>query len=263
MEMHLTVVDPQRRHGALELTVRVPPGSTASDLVPAVARELGRPVQDLQTLYVDGRALSPTAPVGVPTLWSRASSSRSHRTPRALPAARPAWSRSTSSAAPTPAPSCASHPGRHRLGRAAEASIKIEDPGLSRVHAELEVSAGGVKVRDLRSTNGTWLDGGRARLRAPRPAAACPARTGVVHAPGHGRPPACPRPPTRSGEGHLAVNRRPRLQPATATAEIRLPPAARTTRRASPSPDGCTPAARARRGDVASPRTAPPCCCSG
>ena len=52
-------------------------------------------------------------------------------------------------------------PGTHRVGRAAEATVRVEDRGLSRVHAELQVTTAGVHVRDLGSTNGTWLDGSR------------------------------------------------------------------------------------------------------
>ena len=252
MEMHLTVVDPQRRHGAVELTVRVPPGSTAGDLVPAVARELGRPVQDLQTLYADGRPLSPTAPVGVPPLVEGVVLTF---TPDTAPASRGASGLVEVHVVGGPDSGAVLRlpPGRHRVGRAAEASIRIEDPGLSRVHAELEVSAGGVRVRDLRSTNGTWLEGVRVDgtpRELPRHARLRLGSSTLLFRPSSGAPAAA----HPDGEGHLAVNRRPRLHPPTASAEIRLPPAPRTTRRASPSADGRTPAARARRGDVAGPR---------
>ena len=213
--------------------MRVPPRSTARDLVPAVARELGRPVQDLQTLYADGRPLSPTAPVGVPPLVEGVVL-RSLRT--LAPAARGACGLVEVHVVGGPDSGAVLRlpPGRHRVGRAAEAGIRIEDPGLSRVHAELEVGAGGVRVRDLRSTNGTWLEGVRiegtprelprhARLRLGSSTLLFRTSSGV---------PAAAHP---DGEGHLAVNRRPRLHPPTASAEIRLPPAARTTRRAPPS----------------------------
>ena len=222
MEMHLTVVDPQRRHGAVELTVRVPPGSTAGDLVPAVARELGRPVQELQTPYADGRPLSPTAPVGVPPLVEGVVLTF---TPDAAPASRGACGLVEVHVVGGPDSGAVLRlpPGRHRVGRAAEASIRIEDPGLSRVHAELEVGAGGVRVRDLRSTNGTWLEGVRVEgtpRELPRHARLRLGSSTLLFRPSSGAPAAA----HPDGEGHLAVNRRPRLHPPTASAEIRLPP---------------------------------------
>lgn len=53
-------------------------------------------------------------------------------------------------------------PGRALVvGRAADCDLPIPDPTISRHHAELEVSESGLRVRDLGSTNGTWVDGER------------------------------------------------------------------------------------------------------
>ncbi|UGQ09572.1 FHA domain-containing protein [Yinghuangia sp. ASG 101] len=52
--------------------------------------------------------------------------------------------------------------GTVRIGRAPEAEIRIGDPDLSRLHAELTITPGAsghVRVADLGSTNGTTLDG--------------------------------------------------------------------------------------------------------
>ncbi|MCD6640267.1 MAG: DUF3662 domain-containing protein [Nocardioides sp.] len=54
------------------------------------------------------------------------------------------------------------------VGRGTEADLRIADPGVSRRHVELEVSAEGVEAVDLGSTNGILVDGrkvSRARLR--------------------------------------------------------------------------------------------------
>lgn len=47
------------------------------------------------------------------------------------------------------------------LGRGRDASIRLVDPSVSRVHARLEVEGGRVRVEDLGSKNGTWLGGAR------------------------------------------------------------------------------------------------------
>jgi hypothetical protein len=58
-----------------------------------------------------------------------------------------------------PAPGLAAM--RLTIGRGAEADIRIEDPDLSRRHAELTVSADWVRLADCGSTNGTVLGGAR------------------------------------------------------------------------------------------------------
>lgn len=51
-------------------------------------------------------------------------------------------------------------PGRHIVGRSADCDIILDDDGVSRRHALLVVSAQGtVAVEDLRSTNGTLING--------------------------------------------------------------------------------------------------------
>ena len=54
------------------------------------------------------------------------------------------------------------------IGRGTEADLRINDPGVSRRHLELEVGVDGVEAVDLGSTNGIVVDGtkvSRARLR--------------------------------------------------------------------------------------------------
>lgn len=49
--------------------------------------------------------------------------------------------------------------GEHVIGRATSASVRLEDPGISRAHALLQVCPDGVHVRDLEPTNPSLLDG--------------------------------------------------------------------------------------------------------
>lgn len=48
------------------------------------------------------------------------------------------------------------------LGRGSDADIVIDDPGVSRRHAEIRLDDGSAVIRDLGSTNGTFVDGERA-----------------------------------------------------------------------------------------------------
>ncbi len=53
-------------------------------------------------------------------------------------------------------------PGRMLIvGRAVTSDVPIYDPTISRKHAELAPTAGGVRVKDLGSSNGTFLNGAR------------------------------------------------------------------------------------------------------
>jgi len=51
--------------------------------------------------------------------------------------------------------------GINRAGRADGCEVCLSHPSVSVLHCELELTAEGVRVRDLGSTNGTFLDGQR------------------------------------------------------------------------------------------------------
>ena len=51
--------------------------------------------------------------------------------------------------------------GAALVGRAATSDVPIYDPTISRRHAELVLAPNGVRVRDLGSSNGTFLNGAR------------------------------------------------------------------------------------------------------
>src|SRR5690349_21335294 len=50
-----------------------------------------------------------------------------------------------------------------RIGTAADNDVPLDDEFMSTHHAELELGEEGFLLRDLRSTNGTWLGGFRIR----------------------------------------------------------------------------------------------------
>jgi DNA-binding NtrC family response regulator len=55
-------------------------------------------------------------------------------------------------------------PGEHLVGSTPEAAVRIEEAGISRRHAQIQILAdGGAVVRDLGSKNGTFVGGRRVR----------------------------------------------------------------------------------------------------
>lgn len=53
------------------------------------------------------------------------------------------------------------HAGVQRLGRAQGCDLRLDDPSVSREHAELTLSDDEIHVKDLGSKNGTWVEGKR------------------------------------------------------------------------------------------------------
>jgi DNA-binding CsgD family transcriptional regulator len=53
-------------------------------------------------------------------------------------------------------------PGTHTVGRVLDSDVRLDHPGVSRWHAVIEVGEGpSAVVRDLGSSNGTYVDGER------------------------------------------------------------------------------------------------------
>ncbi|RYZ07411.1 MAG: FHA domain-containing protein [Myxococcales bacterium] len=95
-------------------------------------------------------------------------------TPRAMPAiVLDTPPRASAPLGPAPAPlmgpvmvrcgttECELRVGSLLIGRGTECDLVLEDPLVSRLHARIQVEAEGVKVEDLYSTNGVYLNGER------------------------------------------------------------------------------------------------------
>jgi transcriptional regulator with GAF, ATPase, and Fis domain len=54
-------------------------------------------------------------------------------------------------------------PAGARVGTGASAHLRLRDPTVSRIHCEIRLRPGGVRVSDAGSTNGTWVDAMRVR----------------------------------------------------------------------------------------------------
>jgi DNA segregation ATPase FtsK/SpoIIIE, S-DNA-T family len=113
-------------------------------------------------------------------------------------------------------------PGIVRIGRATGNDIRLDDPDVSRTHAEVAIGWESVGVRDLGSTNGTAVDGHEVRDQPVPLPVGVPLRVGastlVLTGPGIG--PAAIR---SDGAGRLEVNRPPRIRHRPETAEITMP----------------------------------------
>jgi len=58
--------------------------------------------------------------------------------------------------------------GSNRLGRAEGNDVVLDDPSISKLHCEIVVGAMSVQVRDLDSSNGTFIEGQRIQCAAIR-----------------------------------------------------------------------------------------------
>jgi S-DNA-T family DNA segregation ATPase FtsK/SpoIIIE len=113
-------------------------------------------------------------------------------------------------------------PGVHTVGRSGEATICLHDARLSRLHAALAVTADGITVADLGSTNGTYLEHRRVGSEPQPLVVGATVRLGdtkLVLRPVGGVPAAV----TSRGDGTRTVNRRPRLLAAPVPVSIALP----------------------------------------
>jgi DNA-binding NtrC family response regulator len=85
------------------------------------------------------------------------SSSTLHVTQGALPAISVPRFRLLVAAGPDAGAEACSEDGRITVGTAEGTTLRLNDPTVSRFHAELEATAAGIVLRDLGSTNGTYL----------------------------------------------------------------------------------------------------------
>ncbi|MFC8503529.1 FtsK/SpoIIIE domain-containing protein [Pedococcus sp. NPDC057267] len=203
-----------------ELEVEAAAGCTSGELGRAVATHLG---VDADTLCSRGRAVPSASLVGVAPLVDGAALTLGGA--RTGGGQRPG-PRSPVQLAVAHGPDCGRtlelHPGTHTVGRSRDADFCLDDPGLSRVHAEVHVSSDGVQVADLGSTNGTRIDGERLGARP------CPARSGTLVTAGAsvlrlGPAPEVPATTRPRPDGTTAVNRRPRVLDTPTPTAIALP----------------------------------------
>ncbi|MGL5910910.1 MAG: FHA domain-containing protein, partial [Phycicoccus sp.] len=159
MEIRLTVHAPGRLDAPVETVVAWSGRRTTADLREALSAHLDIPVGHL---LAAGRPLADDAVVGMPPLLHGASVAAAPDPPKEStpPGSRPS---STLELVAVGGPDAArAHPLRPpglALGRSPGSGLRLADDALSRIHAHLDVGAGGVVLDDRGSTNGVVVDG--------------------------------------------------------------------------------------------------------
>ena len=153
MQIRLTVHGPQRSGPGADVLVTAPSGTTFAGIAGALRTASGT---DGQRFWVGDVRLRDDTPVGRPPLVDGALI-----TVDALGSPSPSegWLQLRVVGGPDAGGVHLLHQGGVRIGRAPEAEVRLGDPDLSRLHAELWIEPGRIRVADLGSTNGTTLDG--------------------------------------------------------------------------------------------------------
>ena len=213
-----SVVDAGRCAAPVDLDVTAPAAAPWGLVAPDVAAALGWPSDVRWTCA--GDALLPEQSLGHPPLVTGAllvvGQQESAQVPRGLLELHV-----------VAGPDCGAvhrlRPGRHGVGRSANATVSLADPDVSRAHLSLVVTADGLFVEADDSVNGTTVDGlvvGQDERHAVRPGQRVGAgRTTLVV-----RSPVVRTASTRVTEtGTVEVNRAPRPRPARPPVELRRP----------------------------------------
>lgn len=231
MQLRLTLADPARTR-SVDVEVVVPPGAVLADVDHQLCEVLDAghdeaPAEQLPAAVRPGWFVGPQpvpgdAPLGLPPLLDGALLSRGRPATPADPTGLLTLAAVAGPSAGTVLPLL---PGQRTLGRSTSCALPLSDPDCSRLHAVLDVRPDGVRVRDLGSTNGTEVDGCAAAQEGTVLGRGQLLRVGgsllEVLLPGEGTTPASS---STDGDGHLLLNRPPRVHPGHAPSVITFPP---------------------------------------
>ncbi|HEY0165918.1 MAG TPA: FtsK/SpoIIIE domain-containing protein [Jatrophihabitans sp.] len=203
MRVKLTL---RSRDGERDIEIRAQSGTTARQLAPLFAALAGDSA--VTALASGGRPLPEEALLGGPGLRSGCVITLGASGMRACSAGSALQLRVVGG--PDSGQLRALSRGRHLIGRAQGSDLELQDPDVSRRHAELCVDLRGITVRDLDSTNGTWLNGTQVTTE-PRPVglgAALRVGDSLLSVLAAGEPPAAV---SADGQGGLLVHRPPHI----------------------------------------------------
>ena len=173
MNLRLTVQPPAGR--SRDLVIEVEPFAPMRALLDALAQDIGLPAHEIgaATLARDNRRLQPGDPVASADLRDGDVLALEMADPDA-PTYTPVPDEDGGAIAdlvvvggPLMGTRVALVPGTHVVGRGPGVDVVLADGSLSRRHLQVAVAAEGIEVRDLGSSNGTFIEG--VALAAPRP----------------------------------------------------------------------------------------------
>jgi S-DNA-T family DNA segregation ATPase FtsK/SpoIIIE len=142
--------------GAVDVELTARDADRLGAVIPAVARALGVPVQ---TLWAGSGQLPDGLPLAAAQLAHGAVLGLDRPVPPSLLADRSSALELRVVGGPDAGRTVPLGQGRHVLGRGNEATIRLDDPDISRRHLAVRVGGGDIAVEDLGSTNGSMLNG--------------------------------------------------------------------------------------------------------
>ncbi|WP_399097092.1 FHA domain-containing protein [Streptomyces sp. BBFR2] len=214
MQIRLTVLGPRGGHPAraCDVLVTAPAGTALAAVATSLAAAVAGPGADTGgpvVLYAGAERLDPQrAALGEPPLIDGAVLSLQSPGPDPAHGLPHGPARLRVISGPDAGGVHLLHGGQIRVGRSADADVPLDDPDVSRMHCAVTVEPdGSVFVADLRSTNGTTVDGAEVTAGPARLAPGALLRVGESAL--RLRPPtAAPDPAlatTPDGEGHLRL----------------------------------------------------------
>jgi S-DNA-T family DNA segregation ATPase FtsK/SpoIIIE len=219
ISLRCTLLDAARPDRSFDIDVDAPSGSTLQDLAEVLSQE-GH-LASGRHLTVAGAAVPRDSRLGHPPLVSGAllvattTDEAGSRTSRGVLELQVVGGPDCGGVVPL-------RPGRVTVGRCTSADVAVEDPALSRQHLRITVASDGLLLEDLRSSNGTTVDGQDVGPQGVRVVAGQRISAGsskmVVRA-------SATRPAwtARTPDGGLAVSPGPRSAPVPATTTIDRP----------------------------------------
>ena len=142
--------------GAADVEVTAADDESLGDVLPQLGRALGREVPGL---WAGSTRLRDDTPLTAADLAHGAVLGVGGPAPRASAGPRSSALELHVVGGPDAGRTVPLGQGRHVLGRGSEATVRLDDPDVSRRHVEVHVGGGKITVADLWSTNGSRLDG--------------------------------------------------------------------------------------------------------
>lgn len=203
----------------VDVAIEAGRGHTCADLTAALTACLGTPIT---SLWDDRGEIPPDTPVGIPPLvhWAIVYTAPQRRLPTAGAGA-------TLDLCVVAGPDCGMRMPLGRVpisvGRARGAGLRINDPALSRHHAEVRLDGGTVRLVDLDSTNASLIDGLRVPVEGGTFSAASTLQLGATYL--DLRPRATARSsPEPDHEGRLVLRPVARQRPTMQPVDVQRPP---------------------------------------